>query len=176
MPSATTVTPAFDRLRGDERTQVLHELLGRHPELRSEVERMAVALLRDVTVDEVIDRVTEGLRGLDLADLAARAGRVPGGYIEPGEAASELVEESVVPVESDLRRCIDLGLQQEAKQMLLGLVVGLYQCSAPPEGTVLAHAGPDTLTEHASWLVDEMHRAGIALETAELDEHCPGWF
>lgn len=176
MPSATTVTPAFDRLHDSEQAQVLHQLLDRHPHLRSEAEQASNALLRDVTVAAVADRVSERLTGLELADLAARAGRVPGGYVEPGEAATELVEQALVPVESDLHRCIDLGLRQTARRMLLGLVAGMHRCSNPPEGTVLAHAGPDTLTEHTRWLIDEMQQAGIELDADELEERCPQWF
>lgn len=176
MPSATTLTPVLDRLRDGEQAQVLHELLGRHPQLHSEAEQVAIELLREVTVDAVTDRVTGRLTGLELADLGARAGRVPGGYVEPGEAASELVEGALASVESDLGRCIDLGLRQAARQILLGLITGMHRCSNPPEGTVLAHAGPDTLTEHTTWLVDQMQQAGLVLDVDELQERCPGWF
>lgn len=124
---------------------------------------------------DVTTRGTAQLDALPLDQLAARAGRVRGGYVKPNEAAHGLVMEALAPFEADLHRCIDLGLSSAAHPRLLGLLDGLYRSRAPRDGTVLAYAGPDTLDEHATWLVEEAGRAGLQLDDQELQERCPDW-
>ena len=168
-------TPALDRLRADEQAQVLHELLRAHPDLRPQAEQTAARLVRHVSAEDVAERVVSALDDLALDQLAARAGRVPGGYVEPADAACELVLEGLAPIEADLRRCIELGFLSAARQTLLGLLAGLYRRRSPRDGTVLSHAGEDVPLEHAGWLVDEAARAGLELSGADLEALCPDW-
>lgn len=174
MPSVLE-TPALDRLRPEEQAEVLGDLLRRDPERRGVAEQAAMALLRDVSAHDVAEQVSCRLMALGLEDLAARAGRVPGGYVHETDAACQLIEESLAPVEADLRRCIELDLQREAEQTLLGLVVALHRCARPLDGTVLAYAGPDTPAEHAAWMVTQAARSGIELNAGDIEELCPGW-
>lgn len=168
-------TPALDRLGADEQAHVLRELLGAHPDLRPQAEQTAATLLRHVSTEEVADRVVLELDGIGLVQLAARTGRVPGGYVEPTDAACELVLEGLAPIEADLRRCIELGFRPAARQTLLGLLAGLHRRRSPRDGTVLAHAGEDVPLEHAAWLVDEAARDGLELSADDLESHCPDW-
>ena len=168
-------TPALDRLRADEQAQVLHELLRAHPDLRPQAEQTAATLLRRVSAEDVAERVVSALDALALDQLAARAGRVPGGYVEPAEAAYELVLEALAPIEADLQRCIEVGFLPAARQALLGLLAGLHRRRSSRDGTVLSYAGEDVTVEHAAWLVDEAARAGLELSAADLEAHCPDW-
>ena len=106
-----------------------------------------------------------------------RAGelRVPGGYVEPTDAACELVLEALPPVEAELRRSLELAFMPAARQTLLGLLAGLHRRRSPRDGTVLGHAGEDMTLEHAEWLVDEAARAGLELDADDLESHCPDW-
>jgi hypothetical protein len=115
-------TPVLDRLRPDEHARVLRELLRGHPELRLGAEQAATALLRQASADEVAGRVVIALGEFGLDDLAARSGRIPGGYVEPTEAACELVLDALAPIEAELRRCLELDLHAAARQTLLGLL------------------------------------------------------
>lgn len=111
MSAATTLaTPNLDRLRDHERAMVLEELLDASPPLRAAAERQAQALLLAVTAAEVADRVVRALSDLDLDDLAARVGHVPGGYVHETDAAYQLVEQTLAPLEAELTRFIELGL------------------------------------------------------------------
>lgn len=168
-------TPVLDRLRADEQAHVLRELLRADPGLGPQAEQAAATLLRHVSAEDVADRVVLELDELGLDQLAARAGRVPGGYVEPTEAASELVVEALAPVEADLRRCIELEFLSAARQTLLGLLAGLHRRRSPRDGTVLAHAGEDMPLEHAEWLVDQAVRDGFELGADDLEAHCPDW-
>ena len=175
MPPAAESTPVLDQLRPEEQARVLGQLLDAHPALRAEAEDHATTLLDRVSAADVTTAVTAQLGAIPLDQLAARAGRVPGGYVEPDEAAHELVMEILASFEADLHRCIDLGLSSAAHARLLGLLDGLYRSRAPRDGTVLAYAGPDTVVEHAIWLVEEAGRAGLEVDDQELLERCPDW-
>ena len=154
---------------------MLRELLRAHPDLRPQAEQTAATLLRRVSAEDVAERVVSALDALALDRLAARAGRVPGGYVEPTEAAYELVLEALAPIEADLQRCIEVGFLPVARQALLGLLAGLHRRRSSRDGTVLSYAGEDVTVEHAAWLVDEAARAGLELSAADLEAHCPDW-
>jgi hypothetical protein len=175
MPPATSTTPTLQRLRPDERAEVLTILLRRHPELRAEAEAASLRLVRRVDPDAVAAHVVAQLEHLDLDDLAGRVGRVPGGYVHETEAASELVDDAIDSVRDDLRRHIALGLTDEAARTLLGLVDGLHRCLDAPDGSVLAYAGPDTPLELAAWEVDRARRDGVEPDADELETRCPSW-
>ncbi len=96
MSRAAKTNPILQRLHPAEHAEVLGQLLVAHPDLRDEAERAATVLLERLAAEDVATRVTVQLGALELGQLADRAGRVPGGYVEPTEA--------------DLHRCIELGL------------------------------------------------------------------
>lgn len=52
-------------------------------------------------------------RAMDYDDLNARAGRHEWGYVEPTEAAWEILEETVEPFREDMKRHLDLGLEAD---------------------------------------------------------------
>ncbi len=101
----STPTSVYEHLDTAERAMVMGMLLDERPELRTDAERIGAELLADVSADEVAGEVAERLEGLAIEDLASRAGRQPGrGYVHEVEAAYELVEEAVRPLEEDVRR------------------------------------------------------------------------
>lgn len=59
------------------------------------------------------------------------------------------------------RRCRDRG--------------GLYQCGEPEDGTVVAHAGPDSLSELADEVMNEANKLGVALSPDVANEVWPDW-
>ena len=65
-------TPALERLTGDERGQLLGELLIVHPELVDETERLALAKLAIIDVDEVAESLERALREAEVDQLAHR--------------------------------------------------------------------------------------------------------
>jgi hypothetical protein len=175
MATATRTTPTLRRLRPEERGEVLSILLRRHPELRAEAEATSLRLVRRVDVDAVATRLAADLHHLDLDDLVARSGRVPGGYVHETDAAYELIDEAVDAVRDDLRRHLALGLTDEAARTLLGLLDGLHRCRDARDGSVLAYAGSDTPFELAAWEVERARRDGVELDAGEVESRCPSW-
>lgn len=175
--AATTATsmPAFDRLRPLELAELLPALLAAHPEVAATLEQLAVAQIRAVDADVIARELQVRLDDLPLAELAARSGRHPGGYLHETDAAYEMFAEVVGPFEQNVWRAVSLGEQQAATVVLLGILDGLHRSCDAPDGSVLSYAGPDTPLEHASWLVGEARRRGIELDADEVESRCPEW-
>jgi hypothetical protein len=147
----------FGVLTPGERAAVLDELLAECPELRARAEQAARRLLASVAAEEIAAEVSSELADLELGDLAARAGRVPGrGYVHETEAAWELVSEVVESFVADVRRRARAGLLDAAAAVAVGIVAGLYDVRDPEDGSVLAYAGPDAPGE----LADEVLGGG----------------
>lgn len=171
-----TATPALDALSGSEHANVLTELLASHPELRPEAEQTAQRLLGTETVEAIAEDVAWALEAIPLEDLAARSGRIRGrGYVHENEAAWEILSEVIEPFVIDLRRRAGLGMTDAAAAIAIGVVAGLYQSRTLEDGTVVAYAGPDALSELAEETISETTRLGIALPPGASDRHWPEW-
>jgi hypothetical protein len=121
-----------------------------HPELASEAEETARSLLHQVDYQEVAAEIEDEIRALDYEDLNARAGSHESGYVEPSEAAEEILEETLEPFVEDLKRHLELGLEAEALEICKGLVLGCYRLSERAGGDVLGWA-PDFPGEVAGY-------------------------
>lgn len=168
-------TPALDALSGAEHARILAELLTSHPELRSEAEDAARRLLDEASVDAIAESVAWALEELPLDALAMRSGRIRGrGYVHETDAAWELLEEAVEPFLADLRRRAILGLDA-AVDVAAGIVAGLYRCREPEDGTIVAYAGPDLLSELADQVMNDANRLGVVLSPDVAELLRPDW-
>src|SRR6266478_2702389 len=93
--SKRSASAILDRLAGEEANAVLRQLLEKHSELRAEAERIAVGLLSSQSVEDIAAEVSDAMMGVDLDALNGRAGKHAWGYVEPGDAAMELLEEAI---------------------------------------------------------------------------------
>jgi hypothetical protein len=157
----------LDRLQAGEAAEVLRTLLARHPALAAEAAELAKSVVADVDGQAIADDLEQVLLDLDLDDLNARAGRTSRGYVEPTEAAWELVEEAVAPHLDEMKRRVALGLEAAAVAACQGIVLGLYRCR---------NQATDGVIEWASDAPAEM--AGEALATlarASATKHRRAW-
>jgi hypothetical protein len=116
------------RLTPEEGTRVLRSLLALHPELLAQAEEIAESTIADVNAAAVSEEVEQAILDVDTDDVGARAGRTSWGYVEPGEAAWELLEEALHPFMEQMRRSIALGFERAATTTGAGIVLGLYRC------------------------------------------------
>jgi hypothetical protein len=137
---------------------VLRQLLEKHPELRPEAEQSATEYVSSSSTDEIAQDVYDRITGIGLDELSGRAGRHPWGYVEPGEAAIELMDESLQDLADDMKRKADLGLVPAAQAVCAGIVQGLYQTRHVKSDGALGWA-PDFPAEHAGYIVEEFLRA-----------------
>ena len=180
-------TSLLDGLEPGEAAHVLKRLLAIHPELVAEAEEISRSTLGGVSFESIADAVEDSIRQLDIDDLNGRAGSHSWGYVEPVEAASELLEEAVEPFLEDMKRHLHLGLAAEALEICKGIVLGLYRCRDGSENEFLGWA-EDFPAEAAGSAVDDWIAAGkpgpsgklhgkdcVLLLREFVDEHVPEW-
>jgi hypothetical protein len=155
----------LERLQPDEAARVLRSLLDGHPDLVPQAEALARAAVSDVDVEAVADEVEHAVLDLDFDDLNARAGRTRWGYVEPTEAACELLGEAVNPFLDEMQRRIALGFEPAAVATCQGIVLGLYRCRDQGADRVLGWAD-DFPAETAAHAVETLARESAAKHRA----------
>jgi len=166
---------ALDSLAATEKATVLDQLLAARPELREPAEACAAQLMRGADRSAVADEVEGALQYLDIDELNTRTGYRPGfGYVDPAEAADEILDEALQPFLDDLQRRVDLGMGSAAVELAAGILLGLYNCRDGNSETLLEYA-PDYAVERASAVVSHCARLGIELPAIELVGLMPTW-
>lgn len=151
------------------------QLLKSHPALRPEAERLARAILDEVSAEDVAAEVEAELRALDIDDLNERAGTHRGGYTDPADAAWELLQEALEPYVRDLRRRLAAGRDQAAVETLRGILAGLYAVREGDGGGGVLDWAPDFPRDAATEVVGVWRGAGRPLAPAALDVVVPDW-
>jgi hypothetical protein len=142
-----------------EKALVLTVLLDDDPTLGQRAEDVARRTLARVDVDTVSDLIVEAILDLDTEDLATRAGPRRHGYVEPTDAAWQLLEEVVEPWIEDLRRRARLGLHQAAADLATALTQALETAEERAnriDDCLLRQWAPDFPSEAASWVEREL--------------------
>jgi len=147
----------LDKLSADEHAVVLRALLKEHPDLRALAETIAVEMVSSPSDEDIAEDVCDAVTSLDLDSLNARAGKHSWGYVEPTEAAWELLQEAVEDVIADMKRRMELGVGTAAEAIYCGIVAGLHKATHAVSDGPLAWA-PDFPVEHACYVVAELIR------------------
>ncbi|MGA2247451.1 MAG: hypothetical protein ABSH48_20875 [Verrucomicrobiota bacterium] len=148
----------LQRLSPEEAAAVLRHLLAKHSELRSEAEQFATDYVSSGSIEEVAQEVYDRIIGIDMDALNGRTGKHSWGYVEPSEAAVELMGESLEDLVDDMKRKAELGLLPAAQVACAGIVQGLYQARDTKSDGALGWA-PDFPAEHADYVVGDFLRA-----------------
>lgn len=142
------------QLRAAEASQVLWLLLERHPDLEPEARALAEGLISAIDVEALASDVTDAVGEVDYSRMNSRAGRQPWGYVEPTQAAWDVLGEAVLPFTDDLKRLLELGPEAAAAATCKGIVLGLYSLRDTKSDGVLGWA-PDFPLEVAAQAVSD---------------------
>lgn len=145
---------ALDRLRPEEAATVLNRLLNQHPELGSAAEELATEIISAASVEAVAEEVYLEITGIDFEALNGRAGSHSWGYVEPSEAAAELLTEAVEHRVEEMKRSLEVGLLAPALVLCAGIVQGLYRARDVQSDGALGWA-VDFPAEEAGFVVEE---------------------
>jgi hypothetical protein len=168
-------TPTLKALTAAEKGELLDALLTDQPTLRDRVEALAAARMSAADRGAVAEEVESALRGLDIDQLSGRAGYRPGvGYVDPGEAADELLDEVLQPFLDDLKRRGRLGMTTAAAECALGILDGLYRCRDGGSESLLEYT-PDYVVERASDVVTRCRALGVDLPVHDFVDLLPEW-
>lgn len=144
---------------------MLTRLLASHPEIRAEADETAIAVLADVARTEVADQVCWAVESVSTADVGARSGRQRGrGYVDPSEAAWELLGAAVEPFLVRLRQLAEIGLHAAAIELGAGILLGLVEAKGDDECAIFFDE--DFAVEQRADVLAMMCEAG--LDTASL--------
>ena len=119
-------------LEHHEHGKVLDQLLKGHPDLRGEANGIAESLLDHVSVEAVSKQVARLVLEIDREMFWGRSGRKPWGYVEPGEAAWELLERAIEGVQNDMKRRMRAGVEPAAEMLCQGLFTMIEENLALP--------------------------------------------
>lgn len=181
--SAKSKAPGvLERLRPEEAAAVLHQLLGQHPELRSEAQQFATELISIPSIQDVSEDTHSRITSIDLEALNGRAGAHSWGYVEPSEAATELLSEALEDLVEDMKRSAELGLVSAAGVVCAGIVDGLYRARHTNSDGALGWA-VDFPIDEADFVVEEFleacppaaRKAAHASLMQVLAERVPEW-
>jgi hypothetical protein len=158
-----------------EKAAMLDDMLRSHPGLRAEAERVAREHLVDTDVEGIADAVAWELRHHASDEVFERAGEHSWGYVDPTEAAWELLEEAVGQFGREIERLITLDMTGPAVDTALGVIVGLYRCRGCDDNDLALSWAPDFPLEHARSIVDDLAKAGIEPPAGPIAELAPEW-
>ncbi len=94
-PRSKRSIDVLSALSASEGRDLLHALLQAHPELTEEARSLARRGHQAVDRREVAARVVEAFDALTVEEFWSRSGRHAHGYVEPADAAWELLEETI---------------------------------------------------------------------------------
>ncbi len=165
----------LDSLSLGEKGELLDQLLAMQPQLREQVEQLARDRLAAGDRDAIAAQVQDALTGHGIEELSGRAGRQPGGgYVGPGEAAYEILDEDLRPLLDDMHRRATLGMTTAATELAIGVLCGLYEIRDSESDTLLGYA-PDYAINRADQILRECAKAGIELPLDDLLDLIPEW-
>jgi hypothetical protein len=168
-------TSVLDTLSAAEKGELLDQLLAAQPQLRVQVEAYAVGRLSAEDRDAVAEDVHAALCSLDIEELNGRAGYRPGvGYVDPGQAADEILDEALQPFLDDLARRGKLGMRPAAVELAVGILHGLYRCCDGRRAPLFEYT-PDYAMQRASDVVERCRKLGIPLPVEDLFDLMPSW-
>lgn len=142
-----------------EKALVLAALVNDDSELRERAEGVADHILATVDVMAISDLITETILELDTEDLANRVGPLRHGYVEPTDAAWQLLEEAIQPWIADLRRRGRLGFHQAATDLTTAMTQALEAVDERTDRVddcLLRQWAPDFSSEAMSWVQQEL--------------------
>lgn len=159
-----------------EKGELFDKLLRTEPGLADIAEEAARRKLVAVDRGDVAELVASSLASHSHEEIGDRAGYRPGrGYVEPAEAASEILDEELEVFLAQIGRCAALGLEEAARATALGVLAGLSRCEGGLSEETLLGWVPDFAWEAARSAVDVLGKWNITLHADEVEVAAPGW-
>ncbi len=170
-----TRASALTSLTLTEKGELLDWLLATQPELREQVEELARLRPSVEDRDTIASDVESALNCHDIDELNSHAGHHPGrGYVDPSEAADEILDGELKPFLDDLARRAELGYPAAATEIAAGVLYGLYACREANSETLLEYT-PDYAVERAGDVIDQCSKISVSLPADELLDRVPEW-
>lgn len=122
-----TPSQIIKQLSPPEALAILNVLAKEDKRLAQRIAELALARLSEVEAEEVAEAVYSELDALTPEEVWDRAGRKRQGYVEPMEAAYQMIDETLDLHLEQLKKYQALGLSAQANQLCMGLLWALYR-------------------------------------------------
>lgn len=137
---------------------ILRTLAASDEHLARRIAEIAMAHLSGVDPEEVADTLYFELDALEVEEVWDRAGPTRYGYVHPGEAADQMIEEVLEPFLEELQKYQKLGMFVEGRRLCMGLLAGFYRFEHESRSEFKNWA-PDAPSSFA-WTVADAWKAG----------------
>ena len=169
----------IDHLSPTDALSVLRTLADSDEALARRIAEMATARLSGVDLEEVAAVLYDELDTLEVEEVWDRAGRTRHGYVEPGEAADQMIEEVLAPFLEELTKYQRLGMNTEANRTCMGLLLGLYRFKheSTSEFKDWVPDAPGIFAETVvdAWKAGSPSRADVKAVKAFVEDELEGW-
>ena len=169
----------IDHLSPNDALTILKTLARDDEHLAARITEIATARLSEVDPEEVAIVLYDELDALEVEEVWDRAGPTRHGYVDPGEAADQMIEEVIEPYLEELKKYQELGMNVEANRMCMGLLLGLYQFDDESTSKFKDWA-PDAPSSFAwavvdAWKAGAPSRADVKAVKASIEDELGGW-
>jgi len=169
----------IDHLSPTDALTILRTLANSDEQLARRIAEVATAHLSEVDTEEVAAVLYDELDALEVEEVWDRAGPKRHGYVDPGEAADQMIEEVIDPYLEELKKYQELGMNTEANRMCMGLLLGLYRFKHESTSKFKDWA-PDATSEFAwtvvdAWKAGSPSRADVKAVKAFIENKLCGW-
>jgi hypothetical protein len=169
----------LESLSGADALAILKLLVERHDNLTQVIDAVAEELLREVDVEGLGADVKDALEFLEVEDVWNRSGASRDGYVDPGEAAWEMFDETLQPFRQDVEKYRKLSMFKEANLCYQGILKGIHDFDNE-SSTEYKEWAVDTPTEYFGLVLDEWKalpegRLPLSEMRHFVDDQCPAY-
>lgn len=167
---------ALSQLREVEKSAVLDEIVADEASIRELAEAAARRRLAHVDEAAVAEEILDRVGSIPHDELAAHTGRTRYGYVQPTDAAWEILEREIEPWLDDLRRRVAVGLPDSVRRLAIGIIDGLHRLEpVTTRETRLLSWAPDFPREATEQVLSTLSELGVEAPLEELERVAPGW-
>jgi hypothetical protein len=169
----------MDQLSPNDALAVLRALARDDQALAARIAEIATAHLSEVDPENVAFDLYDELNALEVEEVWDRAGRTRHGYVEPSEAADQMIQEVIDPYLEELRKYQALRMNDQANRLCMGLLLGLYKFEreSTSEFKDWASGAPDAFAEVVAnaWTDGAPTRADVEVLRTFIKYELYGW-
>lgn len=168
---------------GNLKTRRQHGIQAQRPRIdhgrQRKIEEVAIERFSPVKMDAIAADVVMELEALDVEELWDRSGSRRDEYVEPSEAASEMLEEALQPFRDEVAKYQRLSMLNEAELICQGILKGIYDFDAEST-TEFKEWALDAPSEYFGEVLNDWKRlfgrtSPLQRGTDFLRTHCPTW-
>jgi len=164
-------------LTGHQAYILIQRVAGADDHLAAILRTEARDLLNEPDRQEVARSVMGALQSIDSDEITSRSGKTDFGYLYPGEAADELIEERMEGFLYRVDQLRDFSDQALAQEFVIGILLGFHLCSNEGRADLLDDS-PDALMEFSERIAQDWIRSlkdpkAVKSFTEEVIRVCP---